>query len=239
MAVSDEAVRVSAHGKSAPLVVVEFAGLPGAGKSTICSHLTVPHRTKASTPLRRWRLRRSVLAVAWQLLGLSLTTRPFKWSRFVRSFNIIVLLRCYAPVDLPVVLDHGLLHKIWSLLMDADSFPEERLQRLIEDIRPYAANYIIWVDAPLETAALRVSQRTHGRSRFDGLPLRDINTRLASKSQLLTRLVDSYRQHTGAGLLRLDGMLPAMANAQRIDVLLSGGVVEEGAWRRNTAVRLT
>lgn len=212
--------------------VVEFAGLPGAGKSTICGLVSLPHRTKSTIPLREWRPRRSTFAVARDLLALCVSARPFHWSRFVRSFNLIVLLRCYEPADLPTILEQGLLHKIWSVLMDADRFPEKQVQRLMQHIKPFAPQILVWVDAPLEAAALRVSQRLHGRSRFDGLPLTELQTQLARKSQLLDQLLKLYRQQTEAALLRLDGMSPAIENARRIDELLraphSAALTREG-----------
>jgi adenylate kinase family enzyme len=202
-----------------PSVVVELAGLPGAGKTTICRHLTTPHRTKASVPLIELRPSIGMFAVAWDLLMLCLGARPFQWARLLHAINFVALMRCYTTVSLPVVLEQGMLHKIWSMLMDAESYSATRLQSLIASIRPFAPNYLVWVDAPVHTAGLRVSQRSGGRSRFDNLTPRETEIRLAQKSLLLNELFDLYRQHTEC--IRIDGQAPAEDNAGKIERLLA------------------
>jgi hypothetical protein len=201
-------------------LIVEFAGLPGAGKTTICRHVTVPHRLKASVSLSEMRLQLALFPVAWHLFMLCIGTRPFDWSRLLRAPSLVMLLRCYATNSLPTVLDRGVIQKIWSILMDSRLYSKLRLKRLMVAIRPFAPHCIAWVETPLEAAALRISQRSHGNSRFDRLPLEEINASLTEKSRLLSELVEIYQQNTGAVLLRLDGRAPAKDNAGIIDRLV-------------------
>jgi thymidylate kinase len=203
-------------------MVIEFAGLPGSGKTTICELVTVPHRTKASIPLTELRVGPAILPVARDLLLLCLSARPLEWARFVHGVNLLAMLRCYARGRRPVVLEQGVLQKIWSMLMDAESYPKRRLQRLMDGLRAFAPQYIIWVETPLEEAAYRVRRRAEGRSRFDRLPPEKILARLTAKARLLDELARQYQQHTSAPLLRLDGQAPAEGNARRIDELLLG-----------------
>jgi len=202
-------------------MVIEFAGLPGAGKTTICNHVSVPHRTRNSIPLSEIRAQPSFLAVVWNVLLLCLSARPFKLRRLVRGINLVAVLRCYGQAAQPVILDLGLLHKIWSIVLDSETYSEAHLHHLMANLKSFAPSYLVWVETPLETAAQRIAQRPRGKSRFDRLPPSEINDTLASKAQLLSKLAELYIAHTGAVLVRLDGQAPPEINARKIDDLLA------------------
>ncbi len=201
-------------------MVVEFAGLPGSGKTTICRSLTVAHLTKATVPLTQLRVGFAEVKLAWHLLLFCFSVRPLTLSRFVRGVNLWALLRCYRPGQVPVVLDQGLLHKTWSVMIDSSSYSEPRLRRLISSMAPFGPTCLIWIDAPIDLAAKRIAQRKLGRSRFDRLPIEAIHDRLSSNSRVLERLLGLYQENKTVRVLRISGERSPEENAQRIDALL-------------------
>jgi hypothetical protein len=201
-------------------MVIELAGLPGAGKTTICTQIAIPHRNKYSVPLTELRLWTGALPFARHLFLFCASCYPFSWSRFERTINIMALLRCYRPHERPTVLDQGLVQKIWSIMLDAEVYSETLLERVMADIKPFAPRYVVQVETPLEYAALRISQRSHGKSRFDGLTLNEIYLNLRTKERLLIELIDLYQQQTGVSILRLNGLESPYLNALKIDELL-------------------
>jgi hypothetical protein len=201
-------------------MVIELAGLPGAGKTTICAQITIPHRNKNSVPLTELRLWIDALPFAWHLLLFCASCYPFSWSRLERTINILALLRCYRAHERPTVLDQGLVQKIWSILLDAEVYSKALLERVMADIKPFAPRYVVQVETPIEDAASRISQRSHGKSRFDGLTLREIYLNLRTKERLLIELIDLYHHQTGVSVLRLSGLASPYLNALKIDELL-------------------
>lgn len=201
-------------------MVIELTGLPGAGKTTICSQITFPHRSKRSISMLELRPRLAMAGLVWHLALLCANVRPFSWQRMRLSLGLLGLLRCYTQEDRPVVLEHGLLQKIWSILIDSESYSKALVELVVSDLKPFAPNYLVWVETPLETAALRISQRTHGNSRFDRLPLGDISLGLSARARLLEELTELYHRHTGVEVVYLDGCQSAKYNGLKIEELL-------------------
>jgi hypothetical protein len=207
-------------------MVIELAGLPGAGKTTICRQITVPHRRKDSVPLSELRIWPDAVPFAWYLFLLCLSARPIRWSRWKRGINVLALLRCYRPHSIPVVLDQGLVQKIWSILLDAEIYSKPLLIRVIKNVKPFAPQYLVHVETPIEAAALRVSLRSHGNSRFDCLSREEITISLKKKERLLNELRHMYQLYTGVRVLGLDGRDPAEHNSFKIDRLLRNELID-------------
>jgi hypothetical protein len=143
-------------------MVIELTGLPGAGKTTICLEITTPHRNKKSIPLSKLRLWPDAMPFVFTLFLLCASARPIRSSRWIRALNVVALMRCYRPCDLPVVLDQGLIQKIWSILLDADTYSRPLLLITIWRIKPFAPLFVVRVETPLVEAAARISLRSHG-----------------------------------------------------------------------------
>lgn len=202
--------------------VIEFAGLPGAGKTTICRHLATPHGGKGAVPLRRMRVDAAVRGFARAYLGLLMTIRPLTIDRLRRSVNLLAFLRHYGGTDQPLVLDQGVVQKLWSILIDAESYSPERLRRVVAAFRPLAPDRLIVVAVPAGIAARRVAERRHGNSRFDGRDEAAVAAALAEAEQLLADLVALFAAETGVAVTRLESTRPPAENAGAVDALLAG-----------------
>ena len=200
-------------------MIVECAGLPGAGKTTICKLVSELHGRKGAVPLKAMRPSREILRAGWNILALVLTTRPFRFERLKRAFNLIVFLRHYEHHGLVILLDQGIVQKIWSILADTNDHSSKRLQLVMASLVPFAPSWVVWLETPLDSAVKRLSARGDGTSRYDGLPSDEILLQLKSRSALLRSLAEQFCKTVGAGLLEIDGTFPPAANAARIDAL--------------------
>ena len=151
-------------------MIVECTGLPGAGKTTVCKLVSVPHGGKGAVPLAAMRPNINMLRAGRHILTLSLTVRPFRLKRLKRAFNLIVFLRHYEHRDLVILLDQGIVQKIWSIMADANAHSSERLRRVMASLLPFAPDWVVWLETPLAAAAQRLHARVEGNSRYDILP---------------------------------------------------------------------
>ena len=95
--------------KNAP-AVVELAGLPGSGKTTICSKTAKPWQGKGSVGFFIPLFWIAALPAGVQALGLCLSARPFTWARMVRGINLIAFFRHYSRHNrTPMLLDQGIV----------------------------------------------------------------------------------------------------------------------------------
>lgn len=200
-------------------MIIECAGLPGAGKTTICRLVKHPHGGKSSVPLSALRPSGAMLRVAWQIFLLSATARPLQLKRLKRGFNLTVFLRHYLDHDRDVLLDQGVVQKLWSMLADAEAWPAERLRAVLQNLRPFAPDHVVWLETPLEMAAARMASRSGGRSRYDGLNPQQATAILLQRAGLLEMLARDFSAETGARLVVFDGLQDPAVNAARIDAL--------------------
>lgn len=201
-------------------MIVELAGLPGGGKTTICGLVASPHGGKGAVPLHGLRLDAALLGVAWQVLALFATTRPLSFNRLKRAFNLVVFLRHYQDRTRCILLDQGQVQKLWSMVCDANHFSPSRLHRVLAALRPLAPDRLVWVETPATVAAARVAGRNHGNSRYDGLATAEVDRQLSARGSLLRNIAEQYAKTTGTTLIILDGTEPPAANAERIAALL-------------------
>ena len=106
-----------------------------------------------------------ILRAGWNILALALITRPFRFERLKRAVNLIVLLRHYEHRGLVILLDQGIVQKIWSILADANDYSSSRLQRVMASLVPFAPSWVVWLETPLDFAVKRLGTRGDGTSR--------------------------------------------------------------------------
>ena len=203
-------------------MIVECAGLPGSGKTTICNLVTLPYGKKGSIQLRDIRLNSVLVRASWRILLLCCATRPFSINRLKRGINLVAFLRHYQHREGAILLDQGQVQKLWSILSGADSYPSRRLHELIASLKPFAPDWVIWVETPVAVAVERVGTRTHGISRYDGLSSETAHAQLSARADLLKDLAKQYCSATKTKFHQLDGTLAPMENALKIDTILGG-----------------
>lgn len=203
-------------------MIVECIGLPGSGKTTICKLVTLPHGKKGSIQLRETRLNSMLVRASWKVLLLCCAARPFTLNRLKRGMNLVAFLRHYQHRERVILLDQGQIQKLWSILSGADSYPSRRLHELIASLKPFAPDWIIWVETPVAVAVERIGKRTHGISRFDGLSSETAHALLSARADLLKDLAKQYCSATETKFLHFDGTLAPTENAIKINKILGG-----------------
>lgn len=205
-----------------PPRLVEFVGLPGAGKTTVLRHMKSAVLDVADVaimsmgqlvasecegPRRRWLAAlRHMMACPDSLLSSSsvfLVGRDSGAERFRRLYAWHLLsARIGSPLlDTSVlIVDQGPVQLLASAVYKRDKAPHRSLRRLLGALRKASTEYtVVEFLVPPIVAASRISERSDGDSRFDQL-----------QGSLLTRELEHYRQ----GLqVVLDG-----ARAERLSV---------------------
>lgn len=203
-------------------LVIELAGLPGAGKTSLTDRVRLPHLGRRDIGVVNLPLRRETWRVARAAMMLALTIRPWKPGYLLRAIKLVLALRSYGPLDHDlVIMDQGLVQKMWSFIIESRSYPEQRLEELVDALTPFAADHLVWIAVPHELAAQRIAGRTGGNSRFDGQDAATIAQRLADLERPYRTLVEMFRKKTGMSVLSLDGEANLKDNAARIEALAS------------------
>jgi len=168
-------------------LVVELVGLPGAGKTTLERSLTIPHAGRRTIPFWRTPLTSASLAVLWHAFALAIAVRPFRISQLRRAFAVFFMLRAHANLKVPlVVLDQGLVQKVWSMIVEADGIPQARLNALIKACGDFGPVTLVFLKSSPELASTRIMERPSGNSRFDG------SDTAASDLEILRRGISLY-----------------------------------------------
>ncbi|MCB1377025.1 MAG: AAA family ATPase [Alphaproteobacteria bacterium] len=200
-------------------MIIECAGLPGAGKTTVCNHVAVAHGGKGSVPLIAMRFDSAFLSAAWSIAALCLGARPFRLERLKRGFNLAVFLRHYRDRRKTILFDQGIVQKIWSILADAENYSGQGLAEVMAALKPSAPDVVVWLETPLAEAVGRMARRQGGRSRYDELGEDEARDILALRAALLRRIAEDFCAVTGARMVQLDGSCEPASNAAQIDTL--------------------
>jgi thymidylate kinase len=214
-----EAIRTEAN--SEKRLIVEIAGLPGAGKTTICKLVTLPHVSRGSVGLANFSAVFGSIPLLWCLFMLSLSIRPISWRRLLRAAKMTAFLRYYSRAGQGLVLlDQGLIQKLWSMLIGSAYYSPILLERLMTTLRPFAPDHVVWIKVSPPVAARRIAGRMHGNSRFDGLAFDEIVRQIEPHALLLQELVKKFSEKTNVKLWILDGEEPIECNAYKLSKLL-------------------
>lgn len=206
----------SARPGGTPLVI-ELVGLPGAGKTSLTHRIPVPHLGRRDISSLRLPLNRATWHVLRSAVALSFTIRPWKPSYFLRAVKLVLALRCYGESEHPlVIMDQGLVQKLWSMVIETRSYSVDRLEDLVLALSPFAADHLVWISVPHELAARRIVERKGGNSRFDGQAYESVVQRLDTLEDVYRNIIGLFRRHIPLGLMELDGEAPLDLNAGRI-----------------------
>lgn len=188
--------------------VIEFVGLPGAGKSTITRALPASWPTSRNTDPPALPLARR-LALYRAALPFMLSLRPHAVEDVNRLAKIAAELRFYErPAGAPLVVDQGMIQKLWSILLERRSYDPAGLERLVAALGPSAPDIIVWLGTTPEVAAERLLNRNGGNSRLQKRPPHEMKVGLVAGQGLYAVLMELYRRHTASQIIELTGLEP-------------------------------
>jgi len=212
-------------------IVIEFLGLPGAGKSTVCQQVTAILHQEGWHVLQRYDYYRWLQRCPWtvkvkvhtcgylkrfpitlKILCYELMRPPLnRWS--LRLARTLALHHAYfdefirATHPQLCLLDQWTLQSLWSIGVthqETDSAPVTTMAHTLITDAPHA---YIYFHLPPEVAAHRVAHRPTGQSRFDQRPYQEIKAILRQSDQLFQAILFAVEMQKRP-LLRLDATQP-------------------------------
>ncbi|HEU4877140.1 MAG TPA: hypothetical protein VFT07_04795, partial [Sphingomicrobium sp.] len=187
-------------------MLVELFALPGAGKSTVGAALAkravVTTRADVSAAWANSSALQRLAYIGRALTDRAAVTAALRFAigaRLTTRESLYRLLRLMAKTDWlrsrsgMVLLDQGFLQDIWSIFLSSKSASADPalLCSLIGALYRGIDATIVVLDVNPETASSRVAARTHGDSRFDNLPDRQLRDSIAAASGLQRLIVES------------------------------------------------
>jgi hypothetical protein len=240
-----------AHGSGGSLIgapgplVVEFVGLPGAGKSTVAARLATGERSSSwgnrkavgagdvqrSTHYPRLGLfflrHRDELRAALRLASNGSGLNPRRLYQVVKylhvwSYRLALARRRGYEV---LLLEQGPVQDTWSLMLRG-TWPNETLQSSVSRmILAAGVRYaMVYFDVAPEAAANRIAQRPTMESRFDRLDQAEAARQLAIEGVRLEELFTGVVERTGVLHQRVDANGPLENTCARIEEFIAKAV---------------
>jgi thymidylate kinase len=227
-------------------VVVEFVGLPGAGKSTLATRVLQELRTRGydcagrellraeatGAKLRYWSghlglLRSTAMAVvAVSAGGPEARRHAARLGRWASGFERLSRAR-----NEIVVLDQGVVQQAWSSLIRAPSGTAHLVQLLDLILRDAVPRLVlVYCDVLLDVALQRIAARPEGKSTFDGMPPSEARQLLAAHAKDLRELFAHSVAALQAPHLTVDTGRP-LADSSRAVLELVESLIPAGAGR--------
>jgi thymidylate kinase len=212
--------------------LLEFVGLPGAGKTAVAARLVSQLRARGTTCAERRRqrdrhggtTRRRIRRAVFLLRNHELTQASLRFAASVRPVSLTRLARAlrlsgwarqlqsYAASDVDVVvLDQGPVQDAWSITVPGGSWGEAAMRAAVGRVMQATQmpRAFVYVDVDTETASERLRLRRGGSSRFDRLGATQTRTWLARYERSLSSVFQYAVAVSNAPFVRVDGRLPA------------------------------
>lgn len=240
------------HGALDRAPVVEFLGLPGAGKSTIAASLVAGLKARnidvrTTDDFVTWLARRSrfekigilarslpsALAQLWRALVFASSLRPsgaFPMTRvallpFVNcSFDRYLQLHKTCVV----VMDQANMQLVWSVGAYAASYRGAALESFCGAARGQAVRLFAFVAASTEVVTERIRQRPSRASRFDRESASGLQGALNSSARLMDDIVGCLVRDDER-VVALDATAPVERNVQELIVAVCELLGEQSA----------
>lgn len=204
------------------VTVIELFGMPGAGKTTLTNAAAEFFCGYTDSDLSKaWQcqsqLRRGA-HVAGALLDLACVTAAAELAVRAPLANPESLLRLVRLVakrnwirsqPRSMLLDQGFLQDLWSILYCAGCVDPQPglLVRLIRSLYRGVEAHVFFLELDADTASLRISSRSDGESRFDGLQ-RAVVLRSLTCATPLAHAISRAAADAGLTIKILDGSAP-------------------------------
>ncbi len=201
-------------------VVIELAGLPGAGKTSLTTAVTTPHVGRRDFSWTEAVFAHPDWPVTSAAFRLAAAIRPFRLRNLLRALKLVFALRSYRSSQRRlVIMDQGMVQKLWSLVIETGSYPPQRLERIVQVLAPFAPDHLVWVTVPPALAARRIAGRSGGNSRFDGKAPAAVEARLQQLEETYQLVIGLFTKYARMPVLTLDGEADLASNARKIDDL--------------------
>lgn len=196
--------------------IIEFVGLPGAGKSTITRGLREVYPGMLGPQVPKAPMRGSIGVFA-SAASLFLSLRPWASNDLNRLSKLIEAHYVYQHgLGAPLLLEQGLIQRLWSAVADRTRCPPQRLAGFAARVAQAGPDVIVWVRVRPETAAARILARPVGNSRYERMPEAEIIRRLGPADEVYEALIALYRLHSPAAIIELSGEDPVSTSVARV-----------------------
>lgn len=200
--------------------IIEFAGLPGAGKSTIARGVR-PLLADARGPQVPPASRRGSPRLYGAAASCFLSFRPLAFNDLHRCMKLIEAYNVYRHGrGAPLLLEQGLIQRLWSALVDRTAYNPAKLDAFARILAEAPPDVIVWVKTPPQTSAARILQRPRGNSRYERMSEQTIVEKLVPAGQVYEILIGLYRRHSSAAILEISGEDPVNENVARVAAFL-------------------
>jgi thymidylate kinase len=222
-----------------PPVLIEFVGLPGAGKTTVFHQVVTQLRSEgiAIIPrdeiLQQWRNTagfQKILQLVpktqnhWSVLlqsqGLAAQVKPLTWQSFVKAGKIFSNLKRIDAIASDrrcplILLDQGLLQEIWSVGITGSPPSREHLQQMLTLLFYQRSTAVVHFEIDIATAQCRLQNRPTESSRFDLMQSEVAHSLLSTYAPYLQEILNCTRS-LDIPVLQIDGSLPVKEKAEKV-----------------------
>ena len=235
-----------------PPWVVEFVGLPGAGKTTVFHPVVSQLITEGTLLVARneilqqwqktdwankiWQLAPSNLNqwnILIQALGLALRVKPLTSQSFLKAGKVFSNLKridstiCYQRAPL-IVLDQGLLQEIWSVGITGNPPSTEHLMPVLTSLFQSRSIAVVYFKIDVETAGDRLQSRPTKGSRFDWMQPEVSSALLSNYAPYLQDILNCTRS-LNIPVLSIDASLPIETKTETITRWIGSLVAEDSS----------
>jgi len=214
----------------------ELFGVPGAGKTTLASALAHKFRLRirpdlsaewtAQSRLRKFRYLLAAfcdLPCLFAAVNLAIQARLTSLESILRLGRMVAKSSWLRSRPDGLMLDQGFLQDLWSIFYSAAQWrpPPQPIAALIACLYRDARPRILVIDIDPESASRRISRRTTGDSRLDGLTEPQLSKCLVESAAIPEAIIEAASS-AGLCVIRVDGELSTAALVRQLEPQLSG-----------------
>lgn len=223
-------------GESLKPAIVEFVGLPGAGKTTVFNAV-VPRLQERNIPvllrtemLQEWRshspfeklfhlvpTNQNQWNILFQSWNLALQTKPINLASFSKATKIFTNLKRLDSTEFNpfVLMDQGLLQEIWSVGITGAPPALTAIQSTLSLLFESRSIAIVHFKIDIDAAIKRIQSRSTQGSRFDQMSIESAQVMLLKYAPYLDQILESARS-LGAPILEIDSLQSVDMKAEQI-----------------------